>query len=162
MMAELNVVSSIVFFAVVGMYSSYNKIYSIYKNRIGYYDITTLYKLGFYRDVLVENNKINDMMTQSKSSKVVDVKITSYISGPEFSGVTDQVFMLYNNRSKINSDIFDSIEVNTTFKDYVDYLENKIDFSEFEYMMIMERCAIKDDGSVNIDDCSYAYLEIFE
>ena len=61
MMAELIVVSSIVLVVLVGMYASYNKIYSAYTTRISYHDVTMLYRLGYYRDILRSNKILNDM-----------------------------------------------------------------------------------------------------
>ena len=58
MMAEVVVVSAIVMLTIVGLYQSYNKIYSAYNTRIDYYDSTTLYRLGYYRDILIENDKL--------------------------------------------------------------------------------------------------------
>ena len=160
MMAELIVVSSIVLVTLVGLYTSYNKIFSIYKTRIGYYDVTTLYRLGFYRDVISENGKMTEVKYNSESD-IVD--ITNYIPADEkINNAKDQVFMVYNEKKSIDSSIFNGKSVNLTFKDYVDYLSGAIDFSEFNYMMIMERCKLKDDKSKDIDDCSYAYLEIYE
>lgn len=155
MMAELVVVSSIVLVVLVAMYTSFNKIYSIYKSRIGYYDVTTLYRLGFYRDVLVYNNTIEGLKNNAVSSGIVE--ITNSIPGED--NVDDKVFMIYNNKKKIDSSIFGSINVSSTFKDYVDYLKDSIDFSNFEYMLIMERCDLN-GGSVDIDSCNYSYLEI--
>ena len=57
MMAELIVVSSIVLVALVSMYGSFIKIHSAYKTKMSYYDVATLYRLGYYRDVLKEIKK---------------------------------------------------------------------------------------------------------
>lgn len=160
MMAELIVVSSIILVTLVGMYTSYNKIYSIYMNRIGYYDVATLYRIGYYRDVLDTNNKLNEVIEKSKE-KVVD--ISNYIPLAEQIGNTkDTMFMIYNNKKSINSSIFSGKSVNQTYKDYVNYLSNSIDFGGFNYMMVLERCNKLDNGDIDIDNCKYAYLEIFE
>ena len=60
MMAEVVVVSSIVLIFLTTIFTSYNKLYAAYVNRINYYDVVTLYRLGYYRDILIENDKIND------------------------------------------------------------------------------------------------------
>lgn len=176
MMAELIVVSSIVLVTLVGLYTSYNKIYSIYKTRITYYDVATLYRLGYYRDVLIED-KVDDDTTRLdkvknsvKGSTIIEVynsinKEDSELYIPlddKLNNVADRVFMVYNNKTAINSNIFDGIDdIHVTFSEYIDYLSGAIDFSKFSYMMIMERCNIKEDGNVDEDDCNYAYLEIF-
>ena len=68
MMAELIVVSSIILVVMVAMFSSFNKVYSLYETRLNYNDITTLYRLGYYRDVIIENNKLEDVINESNES----------------------------------------------------------------------------------------------
>ena len=174
MMAELIVVSAIVLVTLVGIYNSYIKLFTTYETRIRYYDVSSLYRLGYYRDFLIENNSL-DRAKPTGTSKIKTVY--DYKNGEGFSVISidaernsfgsmigDRVYMIHNDKNSINSSIFDDRTVNFTFKEYVDFLEKSIDFSGFEYMMIIERCAIKDNTSndVDINDCTYAYLEIFE
>ncbi|MCI6847349.1 MAG: hypothetical protein MR835_00630, partial [Erysipelotrichaceae bacterium] len=49
MMAEVIVVSSIVLITLTSLYMSYNKIYSTYKKRINYYDVSIIYDLDQIR-----------------------------------------------------------------------------------------------------------------
>lgn len=162
MMAELVIVSAIILVTLVGLYASYNKIYSIYKTRIRYYDVTTLYRLGYYRDILKENNILATVINNSNSG-IVEVYNSKSSTGSVFSlpaveqpsGVQDIVYMLNNKGSAIRRNLFSGKNLHVTFLEYVDFLENSVDFSGFNYMMIMERCT---PGNEN--DCSYAYLEI--
>lgn len=164
MMAELIVVSSIVLVTLVALYTSYNKIYSVYKTRLGYYDVTTLYRLGYYRDILVENNILPNVIEMSNSG-IVEIYNSSSSTGKIFelpdtekpTGVNDLVYLMNNDGNSIDRSLFDGKDMHVTFLEYVDYLEGSLDFSRFDYMMIMERCAIGDE-----DNCNYAYLEIFE
>ncbi len=55
----------------------------------------------------------------------------------------------------------DDKEINPTFKDYIKYLSASTTFKS-SYIMVMERCTSNDDKSKNIDDCKYAYLEIYD
>lgn len=187
MMAELIVVSAIVLVTLVGLYTSYTKLFSAYKTRISYYDVTTLYRLGYYRDFLIQNGKLNgdelvgtsNIITiydyRQKENKNWEAIITSSAEMETFGennedGIIlgDIVYMIRidkDNNDKaipITSSIFGTRTVSATFKDYVDFLENSVDFSKFEYMMIMERCKIMSNKTVDKDDCTYAYLEIFE
>lgn len=164
MMAELVVVSSIVLITLVGLYTSYNKIYSIYKTRIRYYDVVTLYRLGYYRDILKVNNILYDVVDSSNNG-IVEVynssnNDSSIFSLPEIerpSGVEDRVYMINNAGGSIDREMFATMNLHTTFLDYIDFLENSIDnFAEFSYMLIMERCIPGDEN-----DCSYAYLEVW-
>lgn len=171
MMAELVVVSAIVLVTLVSLYTSYNKIYSVYKSRVGYYDVATLYRLGYYRDLFNEYDVMNILKDKAKTDKIVAINkvteknkfnelISSSLGGANPPNKEDSVFLVYNNKVQIDSSIFGSINVNPTFKDYVDYLKESIDFSNFEYMLVMERCNL-DGDSVDVNSCNYAYLEIF-
>lgn len=172
MMAELVVVSAIVLVTLVSLYTSFNKIYSIYKSRVGYYDVATLYRLGYYRDLLNEYDVLDDVKSKAKTDKIFAInKFNNEIKQNEFNNLIksslggvdppnseDNVFLVYNNKNKIDSSIFN--DVSNTFKDYVDYLKDSIDFSNFEYMLVMERCNLN-GSSVDINSCNYSYLEIF-
>ena len=159
MMAEVIVVSAIVLVTIAGMYTSYNKIYSIYKNRISYYDVNTLYRLSFFRDIMVENEIISENANQAKNNSDKIIDNTSSFSTYVEPDVKERIFTIYNNKKSISSNIFNNIaNVNPTFKDYVDYLKETVDnFNEFNYMMIIERCQ-----ESSKDKCTYAYLEIFD
>ena len=73
MMAEVIVVSSIVLITLTSLYISYNKIYSTYKKRINYYDVSIIYDLDKIRrnvviDAPTNNTKIeNDVISESRS-----------------------------------------------------------------------------------------------
>ena len=163
MMAELVVVSSIVLITSVGFYTSYNKIYSIYKTRVRYYDVVTLYRLGYYRDILKVNNILYDIVDSSNNG-IVEVynssnNDSSIFSLPEVerpSGVEDRVYMINNAGGSIDREMFSTKNLHITFLEYIDFLENSVDFTKFNYMLIMERCI---PGDVN--SCTYAYLEVW-
>ena len=159
MMAEVIVVSAIVLVTIAGMYTSYNKIFSIYKNRMGYYDVNTLYRLGFFRDIMIENEIIDEITTQAKNNSDKIIDNTSSFSTYGETGIKEKIFLVYNNRKSVDSNIFNNItNVNPTFKDYVDYLKETVEnFDKFSYMMIIERCQESSE-----DKCTYAYLEIFD
>ena len=175
-MAELIVVSSIVLVSLVSMYGSFIKIHSAYKTKMSYYDVATLYRLGYYRDVLRENkvndttSKLDEVKNEVKNDKIIELYnsktglgIDEYVpKDDKIENIFDRVFIVYNNRNSINSNIFDGIsDINVTFLDYVDYISGNVDFNKFEYMMIMERCNNQVDDEIDdTDNCKYAYLEI--
>ena len=66
MMAEVVVVSAIVMVTIIGLYQSYNKLYSTYATRLKYHDAETLYRLGNYRDTLIENGSLNTILSDMK------------------------------------------------------------------------------------------------
>jgi len=132
MMAELVIVSAIVLTTVATFYTSYNKIYSAYKTKLHYYDVTTLYKLASYRNEI----NLNNYPTTDKFNNVE-------------SGET--VYVVKNFQSQIEK----PSGIKQTFKDYIDFVNNTVDYKKFptDYIMLMERC-------ITADECYYAYLEV--
>ena len=151
MMAEVIVVSAIVLVFLTGLYLSYDRLFSIYNARINYYDTTTLYRLAYYRDVLIQQDKMNNTLNNAKNSPVNIIGGLSNNVSRLSDG--DSAFRVYNVHKKINSGILPN-SINATFKDYVDYLSASIEFKS-NYILVMERCIDK-------DDCKYAYLEVYD
>ena len=151
MMAEVIVVSSIVLVFLTGLYLSYNKLFSIYNTRVNYYDSETLYGLVYYRDTLIKENLMNTAINTAKTNenKILDLFSDNVITKTN-SG--DKVFLIYNEKQRINSNMINGI--NVTFTEYIDYLSTAITY-ESNYIMLMERCT-------TIDDCTYAYLEVYD
>lgn len=138
MMAEVIVVSAIILVALTGLYTSYNKIFSIYNQRVSYYDVDTLYELGYIRDSidLGENDpNINNAIYNN------DGKLVYYIN---------------------KFDVRNLNVSNKTFKEYLEFLSGSLDFENMEVeeknvtnILVMEKCNV--DGLTN---CKYAYLEV--
>lgn len=133
MMAEVVVVSAIIMVTLVGIYISYNKILSVYNQRVDYYDTKTLYKLAEIRDhsnielpdIDVCTNIIGNLTCHTTKDKIIENKVVLTSS------------------------------VKQTYKDYLEYLSDGIELSdEADSFLIMERC-------VDQDNCKYAYLEVF-
>lgn len=120
MMAEVVVVSSIILVALVGLYASYNKIFSIYNQRVDYYDVPTLYELGDYR-----NN--NYLGSASHLSKLEDS------SGKK---------IYFVNASKISE--LSSRVSNQTFKDYIEFLKGSLNVDTTN-ILVMEKCISRDN-----------------
>lgn len=171
MMAEVVVVSAIVMVTIVGLYQSYNKLYSTYNTRIDYYDSTTLYRLGYYRDILIENDKLNNLINNLEDT-VTEIYGSNGVSGIQLPDnevspyVNDTVFLIKTNKSSdkyviTGAELDSNVGINLTFKDYLSYLSTSTTFTS-NYIMVMERCTSNDDDTKNIDDCKYAYLEIYD
>lgn len=131
MMAEVVIVASIVMVTLVGFYTSYNKIISLYNQRINYYDVATLYELANIREAYKEE-----------------------LSGIAFTGniiSENNTEVFYVDMSEIK-DMLNS-GISETFKDYVTFLSTSLEV-ETESILVMEKCS--DD-----DNCKYAYLEVF-
>ena len=164
-MAEVIVVSAIILIFLGTVYISYNKILSAYKSRLSYYDTTTMYELSYYRDILIENSKMEIVLQQAKT-EIVNIYDSNNQGGSIFSlspseittNINEKVFLLYNANKKLNGNELDSSEVNETFKEYVKYLSTSTEFKT-THVMVMERCNTKTN---DINDCKYSYLEIFD
>lgn len=141
MMAEVVVVSSIILIALVSLYASYSKIFTIYNQRIDYYDVTTLYELGNYR---------KDNLTTIKVANSLDKLLDN--AGKKIYYVNASSSAVLTLTTKVS---------NQTFKDYLEYLSTSIDFnslnnSRVDNLLVMENCLNND-----VDNCKYAYLEVF-
>ena len=139
MMAEVVVVSAVVLVTLTGLYLSYNKILSIYNQRVNYFDTTALYRLAYIRDTNYE-----DIITNKT---------------PDWNSITNGTETLekvyYVDKNLLTNGIPNSIgSVNKTFTDYVEYLKDSIE-SETQNILIMEKCQTK-------DNCKYAFLEVYE
>lgn len=130
MMAEVVVVSAIIIVTLTGLYVSYNKIISIYNQRVDYYDVTTLYELANIRDT-------NTFTGKSSKTQILNET--------------------YRKVYYLNHNDLSTLSVrNQTFKDYLSYIKDSVTF-ETDNILVMERCI-----NNNIDNCKYAYLEVFE
>ena len=118
MMAEVVVVSSIIIVTLVGLYTSYNKILSLYNQRINYYDINTLYELANIR----------------KNTDLSDLSSKTYIVDETYQ----KVYYLNHNH------ISELAVSNQTFKDYLEYLKDSAKF-ETENILVMENCINADN-----------------
>lgn len=133
MMAEVIVVSSIVLITLTSLYMSYNKIYSTYKKRINYYDVSIIYDL----DQIRRNEVIATPTNNTKIIKNSESNTTVYAIPLTDNKITD------TNLS----------QENTTFNEYLEYLKNSITVDNCNYILVMEKC---DEAN---KECKYGYLE---
>ena len=172
MMAEVVVVSAIILIFMGTIYVSYNKMLSAYKTRLSYLDVVTLYRLGYYRDILIENKAMDNLISKASTDNVVDIydstngmnSIFNLSPTEETDNKEDRVLLI--KKDFLSQNCLDSKEnINPTFKDYVSYMTSAVTIDS-NYVMVMERCnpktgTIKDDKKV-YDECQYAYLEIYD
>lgn len=131
MMAEVIVVSSIVLITLTSLYISYNKIYSTYKKRINYYDVSIIYDLDkIRRNVVIDAPTNNTKIDSESNTTVYAIPLTG-------NKITD------TNLS----------QENTTFNEYLEYLKNSITVNNCSYILVMEKCDEANKG------CKYGYLE---
>ena len=150
MMAEVIVVSAIILVFMTGLYLSYGKLFSLYNTRVNYYDSDTLYGIAYYRDTLIKDDEMNDILSDVKASSN---KYSNLFTSNNIDKVNtgDNLFLVYH--AKDNLSRIPTASINKTFKDYIDYLKTSATFDS-NYIMIMERCYE--------DDCTYGYLEVYD
>ncbi len=176
MMAEVVVVSAIVILFLGTIYTSYNKMYAAYKTRLTYLDSTTLFRLGYYRDILIENKKLVSTLNETKEKGVGGSSLIYKLNKREDGSyekegsifnlseseigdnVNETVYLIYNNKNNLNGNELND-KVSETFKDYINYLAKSTNIKNSEYVMVMEKCNTKTNDK---NDCKYAYLEIYD
>lgn len=161
-MAEVIVVSAIVLTLLSSIYASYNKLYGVYSSRINYYDAVSIYELAYYRDTLIESNKMVDMLNSVWNNGAIGITINDESQNKVNESFTEKTILVYINGKASNVGKAKTISgVSPMFSDYIDYLSESDSISNFElqpnYLMIMERCNVN-----NRDDCKYGYLEIYD
>ena len=133
MMAEVIVVSSIVLITLTSLYISYNKIYSTYKKRINYYDVSIIYDLDkIRRNVVIDAPTNNTKIDSEANTTVYAIPLTG---------------------NKITDTNTNLSQENTTFNEYLEYLKNSITVNNCSYILVMEKC---DEDK---KECKYGYLE---
>ena len=133
MMAEVIVVSSIVLITLTSLYISYNKIYSTYKKRINYYDVSIIYDLD-----------------QIRRNEEIDVPTNNTKIGSESNTTVYAIPLTGNKITDTNTNLS---QENTTFNEYLKYLKNSITVNNCNYILVMEKCDEANKG------CKYGYLE---
>ena len=136
MMAEVIVVSSIVLITLTSLYISYNKIYSTYKKRINYYDVSIIYDLDKIR-----RNPAIDEPTNNTKINIKDSESNTTVYAIPLTG------------NKITDTNTNLSQENTTFNEYLEYLKNSITVNNCSYILVMEKCDEANKG------CKYGYLE---
>ena len=135
MMAEVIVVSSIVLITLTSLYISYNKIYSTYKKRINYYDVSIIYDLDqIRRNTAIDEPTNNTKIDSESNTTVYAIPLTG-------NKITDT----------------DLSQENTTFNEYLEYLKNSITVDNCDYIWVMEKC--DEDKDKDKEECKYGYLE---
>ena len=157
MMAEVVVVSSIILIFMTAMYTTYSGILSAYKERVTYYDVPLLYKLGYYRDSLNKNETLlNNYIEYLNTSLTTKVEASFIESNDRLLLLKNYEASTASNKTLSDAQVNEIKEIieNQTFKDYIDYMKTAVTFTqEYKYILILESC----DSSNN--KCSYAYLE---
>ena len=155
MLAELVITATVVISAMVGLYSSFNKIYSLYKERNRYYNIDGIYATKEMTKNLLNNkfsqfDSINHFVNinldtkhyyyiiENKTCKIKDKNNSSKedpicLAIKDTYNIKNMIFAEYNKCSLsptkcgITNSTADLNISNQSFKDYIDYVINYYD-----------------------------------
>ncbi len=152
-MAEVVVVSAIICSVLVVLYTGVNSVSKAYEIRNSYYDINALYMAEKANLFLIKNDNINTLITNKNSTKIENTDLDDIIKiYKETNESTTNIYFSLYGETNINN--LSELQVNQTFKDFINYLKGHLDFNEsYTYVLISEIC---DD----IDDCKYYCLKV--
>lgn len=150
MMAELVVVSSIIIIALTSFYVSYNKIITSYNKTLNYYDIGTVYRLGYYYRTKIDEIKLNE----NEISKTIFKNNEKTYNNVKYK---DTLILALSHKINSNNGISSNDNnINETFKDYIKYVNNSVSLKDDTLYLILESCQSKN----NNDQCKYEYMEV--
>jgi len=156
MLAEVVVVAVVIATVLVTLFAGLNNVSSAYEVRNRYYDVDSLYAAMEINDILIRENTIDVLLNNNVSYLLVDNRINLFMNfyrNISSYDISSSYFVPYNS-VKLNE--LKSMNINQTFKDYIDYLSGNIDFSDdYNYIIIVERENIND-----INDCYYYALKL--
>ena len=157
MLAEVVVVSVVLATVLVTLFGGLNSISSAYDTRNYYYDIDSLYVAMEINDILIKNNSMDNLVNTGNVSLLSsDVSVKKFMDFYKTTGyeVYSTYFVPFN-VTKLNG--LKSLNINQTFKEYIDYLNGNIDFadSSYNYIIITQRQNLNDS-----DDCYYYALKL--
>lgn len=158
MLAEVVVVSVVIATVLVTAYTALSRLSSAYETRNRYYDIDAAYMAVMANDIIIKNGNVNNFVRENKLIDLYeedrDIEYPTMIFDYETNTFVNYYFSPYNKgKLEPTSNITNSKQ---TFKDYLNYLSNNLDFNEeYTYLIITERCSKIDEN-----DCYYYALKV--
>ena len=149
MLAEVVVVSVVIATTLVTLYVALNRLISAFDTRNTYYDIDAAYLAVEVNNILIEDGTINTLIL---NQEIKDVSSDASNIINLYSGNKKVYFSPYSNE-KINS--IQAVVDNKTFKDYIVYLSDNLNYGHpYTYVIISEIC----DADKN--NCRYYTLKV--
>lgn len=129
MLAEVVITSTIVLTALITFYTTFNKLYKRYEIHSTYYDIDGVYAIKQIANILLEEGKINEIITDMnlQNKEYINVECSNLNERPQSS--CNSIKELYNieniyfvkNRYQSIKKLENDVDKNT-FKDYLEYI----------------------------------------
>ena len=150
MLVEVIVTSTIIVTAMIGLYTSFNKLYKNYNARNSYYNIDAVYATkAIFNDMLKSgelNKNINDIFQNSNYEYLIkNGSCTAFVDNDscskilEFYKVKNMIIVEYD-KEIINTNLRNTFQ-NETFKEYTDYVVSYYDVTtneEYSYLLLTE------------------------
>ncbi len=131
MLAEVVIVASVVSTVLIILYISLSKISSAYDTRNKYYDIDAMYAAMAINDVL--DNSYNNV---NNYQKIENNKFIQFYKNEVNTSI--EAYYVKSDKAILET-LKNSLDSGTqSFKNYIDYLEDKIEFNEFSYLIIVK------------------------
>lgn len=140
MLVEVIVTSTVIITAIIGLYSSFNRLYTKYSTKNNYYDIDSKYATKIMVDQLMQNNFnqfINAIFNTSENQWIIKngrcTSSTGNLNIPEICSSIQSLYyvknMIITEYDKENLLALKARLGNQTFKEYIDYIINYYDIT---------------------------------
>lgn len=147
MLVEVIVTSTVIVTALVGLYTSFNKLYKNYEVKNRYQYIDGVYATKVVVDSMLNNDMasfINNIFYSNNSKYLIQnnhcdgsLNIPSCLEVANFYQVLNMIIVEYDEAS-----IKSLVVTNEEFKEYIDYIVNYYDIksgeSEYNYLLLTE------------------------
>ncbi len=149
MLAEVVIVASVVSTVLVFLYISLNRMSSAFDKRNRYYDIDAMYITMEVNNILIKNNNLDDYSNDNYKDLLADnindevIKFKNFYNN-NTSYTINKVYYLKSDAVPLEE--INSLTINDdNLKDYIKYLEDKIEFDKYKYLIIVELSKGNDD-----------------
>lgn len=141
MLVEIVVVTVVVVTIMTSLYIVFNRVYNAFEIKSTYSDINAIYALDLLRDYMIEKETTNsfiynDLVKRVQSENYIEItcdideKFNTYCTEVFENYNINRVFITKNNAESLRN--LKNISINQTFKEYIDYLTNTLNFENSE------------------------------
>lgn len=161
MLVEVIITSTVILTGMIGLYTTFNKLYKNYNIRNNYYNIDGNYATReMFNNLMGDdfNKVINNLIGSNNYDYLIkngvcniNVSNNKCLKLMEFYGIDNMIFALYDKNT------LDKIDLeNETFDEYLEfvikYYEIDEEKNEYDYLFLTEMC--------NEDNCYYSNLRV--
>lgn len=150
MLVEVVVVSAVISAVLITMYIAVNRVSNAYSKRDNFNNIDALYLAMTENDALIRNGDLADLISDDDAISINDEEL---LDTYRINNSAANLYFVPYTKSKVEA--IKDISSNETMDEFVDYISNKLDFtdSNYNYMIVSEICKTE-------DDCYYYALKL--